>query len=298
VKPSNRIYDAETFFRFYLPPSPTQTASRFRGKNGWFTEREEVIMVNRVLRDDPSKGDMHNRQGLSFTLLWEALTDYDLWPIYLLGLTWSIPNTPIQAYLTLILKSLGFGTFETNLLTIPAYVLLLAQLIFWTWFSEKINNRFLIVLLCQFWMLPLLVALEVLPVGQGGPWTRYTLSILLYGFPYVHAIIVAITSRNAGSVRTRTVGSAIYNMAVQASNIISSNIYRTDDAPLYRRGNKILLGILAYNAVLIIAIKGFYMWRNASKEKKWSPMTDEQRQEYLKTTTDRGNKRLDFRFAH
>ena len=33
-----------------------------------------------------------------------------------------------------------------------------------------------------------------------------------------------MTSRNAGSVRTRTVGSALYNMAVQTSNIISSNV--------------------------------------------------------------------------
>jgi MFS family permease len=44
---------------FYLPPSPTQTASRFRGKNGWFNEREEKIMVNRILRDDPGKVRTH-----------------------------------------------------------------------------------------------------------------------------------------------------------------------------------------------------------------------------------------------
>lgn len=40
---------------FYLPPSPTETASLFRGKDGWFSEREEIVMVNRVLRDDPGK---------------------------------------------------------------------------------------------------------------------------------------------------------------------------------------------------------------------------------------------------
>ena len=45
---------------FYLPPSPYQTASRFRGKS-WFTEREEKIMANRILRDDPGKGGMNNR---------------------------------------------------------------------------------------------------------------------------------------------------------------------------------------------------------------------------------------------
>lgn len=40
---------------FYLPPSPTQSAGGLRGKDGWFSEREEIIMVNRILRDDPSK---------------------------------------------------------------------------------------------------------------------------------------------------------------------------------------------------------------------------------------------------
>lgn len=82
---------------FYLPPSPTQTASKVRGKDGWFSEREEKIMVNRVLRDDPSKGDMHNRQALSFGMFWECICDYHLWPIYLLGLTWLLPSIPVAS---------------------------------------------------------------------------------------------------------------------------------------------------------------------------------------------------------
>ncbi|KAI9757713.1 MAG: hypothetical protein M4579_003338 [Chaenotheca gracillima] len=285
------------FSWFYLPPSPTQTASWFRGKDGWFSEREEIIMVNRIIRDDPGKGDMHNRQAISFSRLWEALKDYDMWPIYLLGLTWGIPNTPIANYLTLTLRSLGFDTFETNLLTIPAYVLFLVQLIFWTWVSEKVNNRFLIVLFCQVWCLPLLIALEILP-ANASQWARYTLSIMLVGYPYIHAILVAITSRNAGSVRTRTVGSAIYNMCVQASNIISSNIYRDNDKPLYRNGNKVLLALVAWNMTFIVGIKVYYILRNRHREKLWSAMNDDEKKHYLATTEDKGNKRLDFRFAH
>lgn len=287
----------------YLPPSPTQTARQgikglLRPKQGWFTEREEIIMVTRILRDDPNKATMHNRQGISFKLFWEALTDYDMWPLYIVGLSWTIPTTPPQAYITLTCKALGFNVFETNLLTIPAYTLFILQLLFWTWVSEKINQRLLLGVISQLWALPLLVALVTLPPTFGGSnWAKWVLSTLLVGYPYVHAILVALTSRNAGSVRTRTVGSSLYNMAVQLSNIIASQIYRNDDKPYYYRGNKVLLGILAWNVVAFIGAKIYYERKNAQRDAIWFAMSREERVHYLKTTTDSGNKRLDFRFG-
>ena len=175
-------------------------------------------------------GDMHNRQAVTPKLLWYSLLDWEMWPVYLIGLTFLIPNYPATSYLTLNLKSLGFTTFDTNLLTIPAYVLFIVNLLFWTWVSEKTNQRFITGLISQIWCLPLLVALEVLPVHTSA-WVRWTLSVLLVGAPYVHAINVAITSRNAGSVRTRTVASALYNMFVQASNVIGSNVSVQCHAP-------------------------------------------------------------------
>ncbi|KAF5613359.1 tartrate transporter [Fusarium tjaetaba] len=279
---------------FYLPPGPTQTASWFRGKDGWFTEREEVIMVNRVLRDDPGKGGMHNRQGLTLKLLWDAFMDYDLWPLYMISWTMLIPTNPVTAYLTLNLKALGFGTFETNLLTIPGYVLFLAHLILISWYSEKINNRMALLLYYSFWCFVLLLTLELLP-ANASPWAWYSATILMIGFPYIHSINVSLTSRNAGSVRTRTVGSAMYNMICQASSVISSQIYRDDDKPLYRRGNKVLLALVGWNVVMTVFIKGYYIWRNKTRERIWSAMPDEERDEYLRTTKDEGNKRLDFR---
>jgi len=70
-----------------MPASIAQTKGWLRGKNGWFTEREEKILVNRLLRDDPSKGDMNNRQAVNLSRLWKCVKDYDLWPLYLIGLT-------------------------------------------------------------------------------------------------------------------------------------------------------------------------------------------------------------------
>lgn len=91
---------------FLMPASAVQTKAWFRPK-GWFTDRELGIAVNRVLRDDPSKGqikslcqytitmcvpvtdsispigDMHNRQAITPRRLWNAIRDYDLWPVSL-----------------------------------------------------------------------------------------------------------------------------------------------------------------------------------------------------------------------
>lgn len=63
-------------------------------------------------------------------------------------------------------------------------------------------------------------------------------------------------------MRTRTVASAIYNMSVQLSNIISSQIYRDNDKPLYRTGNAALIAVCAYNFLLFVGLKLFYVYVN------------------------------------
>ena len=79
-------------------------------------------MVNRILRDDPSKGDMHNRQAITLPLMWKSLCDFDLWPLYLIGLVFGLPAGAPDRYLTLTLRNLGFDTFDSNLLSIPCQV--------------------------------------------------------------------------------------------------------------------------------------------------------------------------------
>ncbi|KAF7631384.1 permease of the major facilitator superfamily [Aspergillus flavus] len=281
---------------FWMPAGPTQTKGGLRGKDGWFNEREEKIMVNRVIRDDPSKGTMHNRQAVTPKLLWYSLKDYHMWPIYALGLIWMIPYSPASNYLTLQLRQQGFTTFQTNLLVIPSAVVSIITMITTTWIAERTNQRLLLGAAAEIWYLVLLIALETLPM-KSMPWPRFAILTLTVGGPSIHPVLVALTSRNAGSVRTRTVASALYNMSVQISSIASANVYRTDDAPYYREGNKVTIALAVVSFFLFIGSKLYYDWRNRRNTEKWDALTSEQKQQYVRDNSVMNNKRLDFRFA-
>jgi hypothetical protein len=89
-------------------------------------------------------------------------------------------------------------------------------------------------------------------------------------------------------------------MFVQAGGIIASNIYRADDAPEYKRGNRVLINIAMLNIGIYTATKFYYVWRNDQKEKKWDALSEDEKVDYLATAgaRDDGNFRLDFKFAH
>ncbi|KAK3984423.1 major facilitator superfamily domain-containing protein [Cladorrhinum sp. PSN332] len=172
-----------------MPPGPCETPGWFRGKDGWFNEREEVILVNRLLRDDPSKGDMNNRQGVGPSQLWKVLRDWEMLPLCMLGLTTYIPPSPIKNYLSLILRELGFSIFNANLLAIPAEVFFVINLIILTRVSKKLNERAIVASVSQLWMLRWFIALVVTLNEKTNLWVRYAVLTGIISYPYCHAIL-------------------------------------------------------------------------------------------------------------
>ncbi|KAK6535650.1 hypothetical protein TWF694_002105 [Orbilia ellipsospora] len=287
------------FSAFFMPPSPTQTRAWYRPK-GWFDEREEVIMVNRIIRDDPSKGDMHNRQGITLQLLWKSICDFDLWPIYIFGMLWELPSGPPDQYLTLNLRNLGFSTFEANLLSVPSQFCGAVTMLIFTWLSVSWNQRAFFGIITQLWYLPNLIALALMR-RQTTPhynWAVFAVLTVLLSYPSPHAMHVGWANRNSNSVRTRAVSAALYNMMVQFSRVVYSNIYRSDDAPEYHRGDKDLIAIACMNMVVYVLARLYYIWRNRSRDKVWDGMSMNEKIHYLETTSDSGSKRRDFRFAY
>lgn len=60
---------------------------------------------------------------------------------------------------------------------------------------------------------------------------------------------------------------------VQLGGITSANIYRNDDKPLYKRGNRVLIGINVLAISLFLFAKAYYVTKNKIRDKKWKAMT-------------------------
>ncbi|KAL4779844.1 major facilitator superfamily domain-containing protein [Aspergillus varians] len=257
-----------------MSTSIIQPALLFRRKDGsnkWWTEEEEKVLVNRLLRDDPTKGDMNNRQPVGPKQVWQAITNIDVWPIYILGITAWIPFQPVANYLSLILREMDYTVLEANLLAIPGYVLFALNVLIAGWLSEKFKERSLVASLSNVWMLPFFIALVCLPASSS-PWVRYAMLTGINGIPYTHSILVGMTSANAKTVSMRAVSTAIYNMCYQIGSIIAVNVYREEDKPYYRTANKALVGLCAANISLFVGMKLFYIWRNKVRQARWDAL--------------------------
>ena len=83
----------------------------------------------------------------------------------------------MSQYLTLSLKQLGFGTFESSLLTIPSTALGIFTTFGVTLLSEVVNDRSRVAMLEDLWSIPFLIALYCLPANPN-PWLYYVSYIL------------------------------------------------------------------------------------------------------------------------
>ncbi|KAK6455936.1 putative permease [Scheffersomyces xylosifermentans] len=282
---------------FKMPASAVQTKTWYR-KKGWYTDREEKIIVNKILRDDPEKGSMHNREPVGYKELLIALFDVNLLPIYIVRILTDIGTAPVSNYLQLVLRGMGFSTFKTNALTIPYNIISIFTMLFIGYFSEVFNSRALMLLFSSVWVVVCLIALRYWPQAQVNIYATFGLLTVLLSHPVGAALTISWCSANSNGVRSRAVSAAVVNIFSQAASIIAANIYRMDDAPLYHRGNVDLIGI-AFGAIAACALTRFYyIYVNKKRDEKWNALSTEEKEDYIKNTKDDGNKRLDFRFTY
>lgn len=167
-----------------------------------------------------------------------------------------------------------------------------------TLFSDYIGKLAVAGIIGQIWVLPFLVSLYIIDSTTTSKWTIWAITTVLLSYPNTHAVQVGWISRNSNTVRLRTVSAAMYNMFVQAQAVIGANVYREDDKPRYRRGNRALVALNVTNIAIYTGVILYYKWVNKKRDDAWNSWTDDEKETYILTTKDEGNKRMDFRFVY
>jgi hypothetical protein len=111
------------------------------------------------------------------------MKDFDLWPIYILGLTFQTPMSTPANYLTLSLKELGFDTFKTNLLVIPTKIFHVINMLGLTYAAEVFGELTFTALIGQIWAFPFLLFINLVDINNINKWLAWIVMTILLSYP-------------------------------------------------------------------------------------------------------------------
>lgn len=223
---------------FFIPNIPSQAH--------WLTPDEQKIMKYKIDHDgdvavpfDDEFDWKYVRRGLGEWKLWLNLLQYlgSLVPLYSVSL--SLPS---------IVKGLGYKTIDSaQLHTIPVYIVACAAVLFASWLADYTGKRSPVVIVCTLvsvigWSI--MYSVETLHVRYAG---AFLAAAGAYSsFP---PIVALLTSNIAGKTKRATVIGLQVGIGGLAGTV-SSNIFRTVDAPRYQFGIKI---DLYFSALCLLA---------------------------------------------
>lgn len=232
-------------------------------------EREYLIHKLRDQTSPESQVDGHETRQSKIRHLKLALLDAQVWLQALMYLGVTTPIYGISLFLPTIVKSMGYTSSKAQLMTVPIYVVAAVISISLAYISDHYRMRSPIVVSC----LVLQVvgfAIALSTDVREKPNVLYGAMILACAGAY--AILPAAISWHASNLGHGVTQKKAIAMALQIGignfgGCISSNIYRSQDSPLYKLGHglEMMFALIAIIAALFLVC--LYTWRNRRKVK-------------------------------
>jgi MFS family permease len=241
---------------FYLPHGPAKPKSFFGRSWNLFTPRQGSILATRVIRNDPTKALRYGKPVLPKHFL-ETFADWRLYGHIVPAFLSMIMIAPMNTYAPSIIKSLGFTGLQANGLNSIGSVCALIWSISLAYSSDKTKERgihisagYLVGAVGLLWL-----ALAPTTVGK---WVLFGgVVVTQAGMGSAQALNAAwLTSKMADY--KRPIALAAYVMSIQIAGFPGQQLFRTQDAPRYRRGLIIAASCVIAAAVLILVQKLMY----------------------------------------
>ncbi|RSL71568.1 hypothetical protein CEP54_001344 [Fusarium duplospermum] len=257
------VFTLVIFFAFVLllPRSPAHTMP-IHGRFDLFTERERLILTNRIIIDDESRGA--DKVNITLASLRGAFVDIRLWLHMVLNILSLTPKGGLLIYGPTIIKNLGFSKINANLLNAVGNVLVIVLSYALSVASDKTRLRGPWCIAAFIWSIAFAGVLCGIPLGSSR-WVQYAmLTLLTGGNALSQAINDAWLNINATKSSNRSVGLAMAVMGSNLGGIIGQQLFQGSDAPKYPKAFIAIL--LLYSACIPTTLAIMYMYWRANRK--------------------------------
>jgi sugar phosphate permease len=208
-----------------------------------FLTESECNRVLVRLRTDAGPG---GGEQFSWKQVGSAFLD---WKLYILSLNYIgilVPLLSLALFLPTIIQNLGFVTYKAQLLTAPPYAFAFITTVTTAYFSDKYARRGIFIL---FWLLITMIGYIILIVVNNLGAEYFAVFLATGGIPPCVATCITFLSCNISPQTKRATSLAFMISVGNCGGIISSQIYRSQDAPRFILGHAVNLGFCALSII-------------------------------------------------
>lgn len=253
-----------------LPDSPTNAS--------FLNERERLVAVQRI---KGNHNGIKNREHKRYQVI-EALKDPKVWMLTFAVFFQNMTNALQSSFTGLIIKGLGYSTYDAVLLTMPSYAVVGVACLVVTWtLSTKWGQgkRIFAIILCYIPGIVGTVLLSVVPLSDS------TVGVHLFAVYAVNtiatsaSILYSLLASNVAGYTKKTIVSSAFFISYSLGNIISPQAFLQSEAPRYTTGIAVTLASFCVNIILFAALYVIYTVSNRRREKEMEgrpPLSEEE----------------------
>ncbi|KAB5595971.1 transport protein [Ceratobasidium theobromae] len=236
---------------FFLLPGPAE-------RTRFLNEREKMIAVQRLVNNEED-GNTAGANAAKGDSWWRALKSLNTWICAICFLLNNMTVQGISLFMPSLLKGMGYSTIQSQLRTVPPYVVASIFSIGVAYGSFRSARR-------GIWLLaivPLVIAGLAILLGSSNSQANYAgvFLIAMGAFPQ-GPLLLSWATNNSAPNTVRAVSSAMVVAVGTMGPIVTSWIYLPSDAPRYHIANIVQVGAQAGLFVLVLILILFNMREN------------------------------------
>ncbi|KAJ5370176.1 uncharacterized protein N7496_006268 [Penicillium cataractarum] len=227
----------------------------------FLTEEERQFAANRAVIAGTGATE---KTAWKWDQVVECLLDPKTWLIFGLEILTQIPNGGTQNFANLVIKSFGFTSLQSTLITIPYSLITVTAITGSGWLAGRFRQ-----------MNCLLIIVVILPcvIGSAIIYSRahVVLGVQLFGYfllstgPAAMPLAMSLVQANYRGVTKKMTMTALLFLAYCAGNISGPQFFLSREAPTYDTAFRTIMICYALAVLLALCLRFYLQWMNARR---------------------------------